>query len=100
MKLGKHQLCLLATMASPFSLLIVGDKISRSLVKRGLLAPHFAKSDGFHGVTPSGLRAVAEAMERGDLEQFMDPKYRRDQARLYWSTKASDSATGGTDVSG
>ena len=91
MKLGKHQLCLLATMASPFSLLIVGDRISRSLEKRGLLAPHFAKSDGFHGVTPAGLRAVAEAMERGELDQFTDPKYLRDRARIYVSSKASDS---------
>ena len=90
MQLGKHQLCLLASMASPFSLLIVGDKISRSLEKRGLLAPHSLKTnDGFFGVTPTGLRELAGALERGELEQFTDPKFRRDRARLYIDAKAS-----------
>ena len=45
MRLGKHQLCLLASMASPFNLLIVGDRISQSLVDRKFLAPH---SHGAH----------------------------------------------------
>ena len=90
--LGKHQLCLLATMASPFSLLIVGDRVSKSLVNRGLLEPHFARDDdAFHGISPAGLRAVARAMERGELEQFLDPKFQRDRARLFFGTKASAS---------
>lgn len=93
MRLGKHQLCLLATMASPFNVLIVGDKVSRSLIKRGLFASHFAekaKAEGFHGITPAGLRELADAMERGELEQFLDPSYRRDTARLAWNIKAQD----------
>lgn len=97
MKLGKHQLCLLATMASPFSLLIVADKVSRSLVKHGVLAPHLLKKtkkpkdeDAFFGITPVGLRAVAFALETGQLNQFVDQKYRRDMARLYVGIKASE----------
>ena len=95
MRLGKHQLCLLASMASPFSVLVVGDRVSRSLVKRGLMASHFAekaKAEGFHGITPAGLRELADAMERGELEQFLDQSYRRDTARLALGIKAQDEA--------
>lgn len=94
MRLGKHQLCLLATMGSPFNLLIVADKVSRSLERRGLLAPHSLKKDGaLFGITPTGLRALADALERGDLLQFIDPKFERDHARLYMGCKASDKRT-------
>lgn len=93
MKLGKHQLCLLATMASPFSALIVGDRVSEGLVRRGLLAPHFSGKkkgkDSFFGVTPKGLRVLATAYEGGALEQFIDEKFQRDRARLCFSTRAS-----------
>ena len=90
--LGKHQLCLLASMASPFSLVVVGDGISRSLVKRGLLGVHWnprKDRDGFLGITPAGLRTLADQMQAGKLEQFLDPKYERDRARLYISARAS-----------
>ena len=88
MNLGKRQLDLLATVASPFFLLIVNDTVSRSLEKRGLVAPHFAKSkDGFFGVTPRGLRALADEMEAGHLEQFMDPKYERNAVRMYMDAR-------------
>lgn len=88
LRLGRRQLELLAAMASPFSLLVAGDAVTRSLEKRGLVAPHFAKSkDGFFGVTPRGLRALADEMERGRLEQFIDQKYERSPARIYMSAR-------------
>lgn len=89
-RLGKHQLCLLASLASPFLKVIVGDRLSRSLVRRGLMAPHWSdpkRADGLHGITPAGLRALADALERGDLEQFLDPRFQRDRARLLWDVK-------------
>lgn len=43
--LGKLQLERLMGLASPSCLLIVGDKISKSLVKRGLLKPNFPDGD-------------------------------------------------------
>lgn len=92
-RLGKHQLCLLATIASPFSMLVVSDKLSRSLVNRGFLEPRRPprkkdKDDGgFFGITPAGLRAVADAVERGELEQFYDPRFRRDRVRLYMDAR-------------
>ena len=90
-QLGKHQLALLATMGSPFMLLVVSDKLSRSLVHRGLLEPRRPprRSDkddgGFFGITPAGLRALADALEGGDLEQFYDEQFERDRVRLYMS---------------
>lgn len=85
-RLGKHQLCLLATMASPFNILIVPDPIAKALIKRGYLEerPHpRKKGEGCYATSPAGLRAVADALERGDLEQFFDPKFERDRVRLY-----------------
>ena len=79
-------------MASPFQALVVGDKVSRSLVKHGLLAPHFADRDAFHGITPYGLRELADHMERGELNQFLDPKFERDRVRLYIGTHSKDNA--------
>lgn len=89
MALGKNQLCLLATMASPFSLLVVDDALGKSLVKRGYLAPHFhpKKTGGFLAITPTGLRALAVALEKGEIEQFFDPRYLRDRARIYIDAK-------------
>ena len=84
--LGKHQLCLLATMASPFNILIVPDPIAKGLIKRGLLEerPHpRKKGEGCFATTPLGLRVLADALERGDLEQFFDQKFERDRVRIY-----------------
>ncbi len=70
--LGKHQLERLMGLASPSCLMVVGDAVSRSLVKRGLLMPYFPdKPDAWHRITPSGLRVLAEAFEAGQLDQFM-----------------------------
>jgi hypothetical protein len=72
--LGKLQLELLLALASPSMLRVVGDDISQSLVKRGLLKPRFRTSpDAFHGITPAGMRALADAYEAGKLKPFMKP---------------------------
>ncbi len=72
--LGKLQLERLLGLASPSMLLVVGDKLSASLVKRGLLKPRFReRPDAWHGITPAGMRALADAYEAGHLKQFMKP---------------------------
>ena len=84
--LGKQALCLLATMGSPFSIVIVPDKVARQLIARGLLAhrPHpTKKTDGFYAITAAGLRTLADAVERGDIEQFFDPRFVRDRVRMF-----------------
>lgn len=59
-------------LASPSCLMVVGDKISKSLVARGLLRPNFHdKPEAWHRITPDGLRALANALEAGELDQFM-----------------------------
>jgi hypothetical protein len=89
-RLGRHQLCLLATMGSPFSLLVIRDKVSQSIESRGLLAP--SRKDGLFGITPQGLRTLADALERGELEPFFDGRFReRDMTRLYINGKADAS---------
>lgn len=70
--LGKLQLECLMALASPSCMLIVGTSVSKSLVKRGLLKANFADNpDAWHRMTPAGLRALADAYEAGQLEQFM-----------------------------
>lgn len=75
MKLGRNQLERLMGLASPGCLLVVGtDKVSRSLVKRGLIAPKDGNDRfAFLGITPNGMRVLADAFEAGELEQFMKP---------------------------
>ena len=71
-QLGKLQLERLMGLASPSCLMIVGDKVSESLVKRGLLKPHFPDNpEAWHRITPAGMRVLADAYEAGQLEQFM-----------------------------
>lgn len=69
MRLGDKQLELLIFMGGPGRILLTEDRVSRSLVKRGLL--HRDKLAGVH-VSPAGLRAVANAMERGRIDAILD----------------------------
>lgn len=70
--LGKLQLERLMGLASPSCLMIVGDAVSTSLVKRGLLRPNFPDTpEAWHRITPAGMRVLADAYEAGQLEQFM-----------------------------
>lgn len=76
--LGKLQLQMLLGLASPSMILIVGDKVSASLVQRGLLKPNFDEDpEAFHRITPAGMRALADAYEAGQLAQFMKPLNRK-----------------------
>ena len=71
-RLGKLQLERLMSLASPSCLMVVGDSISKSLVRRGLLKPNFPdKPDAWHRITPSGMLALADAYDAGLLDQFM-----------------------------
>jgi hypothetical protein len=69
--LGKNQLERLCGLASPSSLMIVGDGVTLSLAKRGLLAPKkLDDPNAWLQITPAGLRVLADAFEAGLLEQF------------------------------
>ena len=79
--LGKNQLERLMGLSSPGMMLVVGrDPVSSSLVARGLLKPRFPdRPDAWLGITPQGMRLVADALEAGQLQQFMKP-FPRDEA--------------------
>lgn len=63
--LGKRQRVLLAKLGGIWMCLVVGDALSASLVRRGLLA---ATPDGsFAHITPAGLRALADELDAGRL---------------------------------
>lgn len=65
--LGKHQLEMLATMAGVHRAIVVPDKITRSLCRRGLMIGGSDKSDGFLLLTPAAYRTIAEALESGAI---------------------------------
>lgn len=79
--LGKLQLRLLMGLSSPSMMMVVGDGVSTSLVKRGLLRPNYPDTpEAFHRITPAGMRALADAYEAGQLAQFMKPLKRHGPA--------------------
>lgn len=74
-RLGSKQLGLLATMAGVGRALVAPDAVSRSLCARGLMEPTGTTpetADAFIAVTPSGFRAVADAMEAGLISNKPD----------------------------
>lgn len=71
--LGKNQLERLLGLASPCSLLVVGDgRVIQSLVKRGMLKPKKGDPKAWLQITPAGMRALADAFEAGALDKFFN----------------------------
>lgn len=69
-KLGTRQLQALMVLGAPSRVLIAPvGKVEESLRRRGLVQHH----DGGPAVriTPAGLRTLADALEAGELERFM-----------------------------
>ena len=71
--LGSRQLAWLKNLASPHRFLIVGNKVSQSLARRGLLAPRSPDGTAFFQITPAGLRTLADEWDAGRIE-FPLPK--------------------------
>ena len=71
MRLGKHQIRLLVQLGTPALMLVVPDRLSRSLEKRGLVASRSKRTDGFIGITPAGLRALADLYDAGKLDKIV-----------------------------
>ncbi|RWO22858.1 hypothetical protein [Mesorhizobium sp.] len=63
-RLGKNQLNFIAGMCLGRAC-VVGDKLLRSLAKAGCLKA--LGSDSFYVITADGLRAVADAIDRGAI---------------------------------
>lgn len=71
-RLGKPQLERLRGIGTSAAL-VVPDAMSRRLCELGLLKAH-GKDGSFSAITPSGLRALADAAEAGRIELFKMPE--------------------------
>lgn len=71
MRLGKHQIRLLAGLGTPALMLVVPNMVSRSLEKHGLVKGRSTRTDGFIGITPAGLRALADLYDAGKLDKMV-----------------------------
>jgi hypothetical protein len=77
--LGEKQLDLLRKLCSLTRVLITPDKVSASLVRRGLLRE---TPDGAAlCISPDGLRAIADAMEAGRVYDAIDKMKPRAETR-------------------
>lgn len=68
MRLGPRQLELLRKVGTT-RLLVAPDARSRRLCELGLMRAH-GEDGGMVGITPAGLRALADAAEEGRIEIF------------------------------
>lgn len=75
-RLGRHQLDLLSKLAAFGRVLVVGDRLSDSLVRRGLLLALDADSNAMIVITPAGYRAVADAIEAGAIPWPPEVRFR------------------------
>ena len=68
MKIGKDQLATLIMLATPTRVQVIGGRSEAGLVRRGLLR------ERNHGlcITPDGLRALADEMESGRVDDALD----------------------------
>lgn len=64
--LGKNQVSLLVSL-SPGRTLVIGDKTSSALIKRGLARSWHKDGEDLVTITPAGLRALADEMEAGRI---------------------------------
>lgn len=66
-KLGRKQLDMLASIGGVHRALVVPDAVARSLCSRGLMKPGGTKTDGLIVLTADGYRAIADALDSGDI---------------------------------
>jgi hypothetical protein len=66
-RLGDEQLHLLLGLACPTMLLVVPDKRSRALEAKGYLKSTAKDGGGLQGITPAGLRRLADELESGGI---------------------------------
>lgn len=74
-RLGKRQLDRLAGMAHVGAAMVAPDALCRSLAARGLMEPtgdQPGHEDTFYVVTAAGFRAVADAIDAGDIRHRPD----------------------------
>lgn len=68
--LGKRQEQRLAALALGSFQIVASDRVAQSLARRGLTKAAGRDADAFHRITPAGLRALADAMQAGRLDEW------------------------------
>lgn len=86
-RLGHQQLRLLTVLGTPASMLVVGDALSDSLVKRGLLREDEPRRGIV--VTPAGLRVLADELEAGRVKDVL-VRMRADKAKQLRKTRRKE----------
>lgn len=79
MRLGNKQRQLLAALGSPSMVLLIGDSVSASLARRGLV-----REDELRGsccITPAGMRALADELESGRITDGLERTKRQREKR-------------------
>lgn len=69
MRLGHNQLRVLVMLGSPTMSLVVPGPECRSLISNGLLKT--SDTGGMASITPKGLRALADAMDAGRVDDAL-----------------------------
>lgn len=69
MRIGKNQLRTLVVLGSPTMSLVVPGPAERAMVKKGLLKT--SDTGGCACITPLGLRALADEMEAGRVDDAL-----------------------------
>lgn len=70
MRIGDNQLRVLVMLGSPTVSLVVPGKECGSLIKNGLL--QVSPTGGFACITASGLRALADEMDKGRVASALE----------------------------
>ena len=80
MRIGDRQLRMLIVMASPGRTLVVGDRESAAMERRGWLKSEHGDGD-LLTITADGLRALADAMDAGRVGPMLAVMEREARAR-------------------
>ena len=79
-RIGKQQLQTLIVLASPTCVLLTPGRSERGLVERGLLRER-EPGGGSCCITPAGLRALADAMDQGLVDDALEAMRKDAEAR-------------------
>lgn len=71
-RIGKNQLRLLITLASPTMMLMTGGKEAVAMASRGLLQERRQGNGVGYSISSSGLRALADEMEAGRVDDAIE----------------------------
>lgn len=70
-RLGKNQLARLCALGRASSWQVLPCPETRALIAKGYMRSHADDGEGLIGITPAGLRRLADELEAGNLAHLM-----------------------------